>query len=229
MPQTAESPATSRPAYGNYILRTGQGITGELELLFGAHWYGALFAGKKPILDLGPGRCWFTKQNKEDIIAVDNAPDLVDHYRLEGINIHLGDAYHIPFPEKSFQGLFCCWLLEHLEDPGRALAEMHRVLRPGGYACVIVPTPRDMAAFYDDYTHIRPYTRASLTQLAEDTGFQKHRVQYLFWTRGIKYVLCVLGCCWASRYCRFSDSTMRRLGLVNRNNLMLEAWKDSGS
>ena len=229
MSQRAEPLALSRPAYGNYILRTGRGITGDLELIFGAHWYGTLFAGKKPILDLGPGRCWFTKQNREDIVAVDNAPDLVDHYRLEGIKIHPGDAYHIPFAEKSFQGVFCCWLLEHLEDPGRALAEMHRVLRPGGYACVIVPSPHDMAAFYDDYTHVRPYTPASLTQLAEDTGFQKHRVQYLLWTRGIKVVLRVLGRDWASRYCRFSDVVMRRFRLVNRNNLMLEAWKDSGT
>ncbi len=93
-------------SYGNYILRTGTETIRDLELVYGAHWYWTRFAGKKPILDLGPGRCWFTKQNVEDIVAVDNAPDLVEYYRNEAINSHLGDAYHIPFADSSFEGVF---------------------------------------------------------------------------------------------------------------------------
>ena len=214
-------------SYGNYILRTGTETIRDLELVYGAHWYWTRFAGKKPILDLGPGRCWFTKQNVEDIVAVDNAPDLVEYYRNEGINSHLGDAYHIPFADSSFEGVFCCWLFEHLAEPGRALAELRRVLKPDGYACVIVPSPNDMAAFYDDYTHVRPYTHASLTQLAEDTGFQKHRVECLPFTRGVKVVLRLAGSRAAGRYLRFSETVLRRFGLANRNHLMLEAWTKS--
>src|SRR5580692_9923318 len=99
--------ATTNESYGSYILRTGGGIVGELELLLGAQWYRTRFAGKAPILDLGPGRCWFTKQNVDDIVAVDNAPELVGHYGQEGINIRLGDAYRIPYPDEYFEGVFC--------------------------------------------------------------------------------------------------------------------------
>lgn len=225
MSQSAEPLAAPRPTYGSYILRTGTPVIRDLEMVYGALWYRTRFAGKKPILDLGPGRCWFTKQNVEDIMAVDNAPDLVEHYRQQGIKTHLGDAYHIPFSDAYFQGIFCCWLFEHLTEPDRALAELHRVLQPGGYACVIVPSPSDMFAFYDDYTHVRPYTPTSLTQLAEDTGFQKHRVEYLAFTRGVTYVLRLLGTAAAYQFCRFTDTAIRRMGLVNRNQLMLEAWK----
>ena len=225
MSQITKSSALDRPAYGSYILRTGLGAVGDLELVYGAHWYRTRFAGKKPILDLGPGRCWFTRQCPEDIIAVDNAPELVEHYRREGINICLGDAYSIPFPDQYFEGVFCCWLLEHLAQPDRSMAEVRRVLKSDGYACVIVPTPHDMVAFYDDYTHIRPFTPASLTQLAEDAGFAKHRVEYLPWSRGISYVLRVLGSNAASAYLRFCDTVARRFCLLNRKNVVLEAWK----
>src|ERR1700722_16984367 len=157
MSHRAESLPAPQPSYGNYVLRTGKGIIKDMEQAYGEFWYQTRFAGKKPILDLGPGRCRFTKQNVEDIVAVDNAADLVEHYCKQGINSHLGDAYRIPFADGYFQGVFCCWLFEHLGDPQRAMAELRRVLQPGGYACVIVPSPQDMVAFYDDYTHVRPY------------------------------------------------------------------------
>jgi SAM-dependent methyltransferase len=217
--------ARSHQSYGDYILRTGTDIVRQLELVYGAHWYSTRFAGKAPILDLGPGRCWFTKQNPNDIVAVDNAPELVEHYGQKGINIRLGDAYRIPYPEEYFEGVFCCWLLEHLSEPDRAISEIYRVLKPRGYACVIVPSPNNMTAFYDDYTHVRPYTPVSLKQLAEDCGFIKYRIECLPWVRGITHVLRLLGSRAAHNYMHRADRHLRKLRMVNRNNLMLEAWK----
>src|SRR5438128_7959 len=127
--------------YGEYILRTGCGVTGQHELVMGEYWYRTRFAGMKPILDVGPGRCWFTKQSPLDIIGIDNAPGIVEHFRTRGLDVRLGDAAQLPMPDGSVEGVFCCWLFEHLTQPERAAREFHRVLRTGGYACVIVPTP----------------------------------------------------------------------------------------
>lgn len=212
-------------SYGRYILRTGTEAVRELESIYGAHWYETRFKGKTPILDLGPGRCWFTKQNVSDIVAVDNALDIVEYYRREGIDIRLGDAYQIPFPNEHFEGIFCCWLLEHLAEPWRAISEMHRVLKCNGYGCVIVPSPSNMSAFYDDYTHVRPYTPGSLKQLAEDCGFDRYRIDYLPWIRGINYMLRFLGSGTPRRYMDFADTYLRRVGLTNKGNIMLEIWK----
>ena len=211
--------------YGDYILRTGTGSAGELELLYGAHWFQTRFRGKRPILDLGPGRCWFTKQDIGDIIAVDNAPELVEYYSRQGIAIRLGSADAIPFPSDYFEAVFCCWLLEHLWEPARAMEEIRRVLKPGGYACIIVPSASDMAAFYDDYTHVRPFTPASLRQLAEDARFSAPRIEYLPWCRGLNRILRWLGKPAAARYLNFGDRILRRIHLLNRKHLMLEAWK----
>lgn len=211
--------------YGAYILRTGTDTIRQLELVYGAHWYHTRFAGKAPILDLGPGRCWFTKQNVDEIVAVDKAPEVVEQFRQQGINIKLGDAYQIPYPEEYFEGVFCCWLLEHLSEPNRAISELYRILKPGGYACVIVPSPNDMTAFYDDYTHVRPYTPVSLKQLVEGSGFKRYRVECLPWVRGITYLIRFRGSIAAEKYMRGADVWLRKLRLVNRDHLMLEAWR----
>jgi len=42
-------------------------------------------------------------------------------------------ATDIPFRENSFDGLWSIWVLEHITNPERALLEMRRVVKPGGY------------------------------------------------------------------------------------------------
>lgn len=44
----------------------------------------------------------------------------------------VGDAYHLPLPDNSADGVMCQVIMMHLEDPGEALAEMVRVAKPGG-------------------------------------------------------------------------------------------------
>jgi SAM-dependent methyltransferase len=64
------------------------------------------------------------------------------------------DAADLPFPSSSFDGVHARLVLRHLPDPARALAEVRRVLRPGGRvvladsddgALVIHPWPEDIA------------------------------------------------------------------------------------
>lgn len=45
-------------------------------------------------------------------------------------------AEELPFQSESFDCVVCSQMLEHAEDPARVLAELHRVLRPGGVAFV---------------------------------------------------------------------------------------------
>jgi hypothetical protein len=81
-----------------------------------------------------------------------------------------------------------------------------------------------MEAFYDDYTHIRPFTRTSLGQLAIAADFAKHQTEFLPWTKGIRQIIAYRGETVAMGYLMFCDVHLRALGLVNKNQLMLRAW-----
>ncbi len=58
---------------------------------------------------------------------------------IEGHAHLVGDALSIPLTDNSVDLVFCASLIEHVSDPGRLLAEIRRVLRPGGYAYVSFP------------------------------------------------------------------------------------------
>ena len=55
-----------------------------------------------------------------------------------GVMVHL-DITKIPCAEGSFDSILCSHVIEHVPDDRRALAELYRVLRPGGWAIIMVP------------------------------------------------------------------------------------------
>lgn len=64
-------------------------------------------------------------------------------------------------------------VLEHLNDPELFLSEIYRCLKPGGI--IVLSTPNfqyDWRNFYNDPTHVRPYTPASVKALLRLAGYQ---------------------------------------------------------
>jgi len=57
------------------------------------------------------------------------------HAQQSGLNINYvgGVGEKLPFPGMSFDVVFCCDVLEHVKDLGQVVAEISRVLKPGGY------------------------------------------------------------------------------------------------
>jgi SAM-dependent methyltransferase len=73
----------------------------------------------------------------------------VDRERA-GPNVTLvGDVIALPLEAGSFDAVLCIHVLEHVEDDRRALAELYRVVRPGGWALVSVPIRLDQDTYED--------------------------------------------------------------------------------
>ncbi len=78
------------------------------------------------------------------VFSVDISPESLSQARRRvtaaghrNVSFHQGDIFHLPFRDATFDHVFVCFVLEHLPDPGRALAAVGRVLRPGGSLTVI--------------------------------------------------------------------------------------------
>ena len=130
-------------------------------------WFPFVFAqaGVKSgdsVLDIGCGPGWFWAASNE--VAPDGLSvtlcDLSDGMvreateRVEGlardwrVAASVADVTALPFADASFDAIFCLHMLYHVTDQERAIAELHRVLKPGGRLVVTTNGRGDMLALY---------------------------------------------------------------------------------
>ncbi|MEL6535169.1 MAG: methyltransferase domain-containing protein [Bacteroidota bacterium] len=69
------------------------------------------------------------------------------------------DVHEIPFEDGSFDVVFCNHVMEHVEDDIKAMSEIHRVLKPGGWALMQSPQDYDREVTYEDPTITEPKAR----------------------------------------------------------------------
>ncbi|WP_244194822.1 methyltransferase domain-containing protein [Amycolatopsis echigonensis] len=75
---------------------------------------------------------------------MDTEPGMVEEAgrRTSGtpqISVRLGDAQALPLADASVDRARADRMVQHVADPAAVFAELHRVLRPGGLACVAEP------------------------------------------------------------------------------------------
>jgi SAM-dependent methyltransferase len=75
----------------------------------------------------------------------------------------------VPLADETVDLILCSEVLEHIVDDGRALDELKRVLAPGGWLLISVPTPPAV----DDPAHVREgYTRDELSGMLAARGLE---------------------------------------------------------
>ena len=97
--------------------------------------------GLARVLDVGFGEGELARYLPDGAwVGLDNSQTMLDRAAAGGV---LGEATAIPFADESFHGVAILYVLYHLPDPRRALAEAHRVMRPGGLIAVAAPSRHD--------------------------------------------------------------------------------------
>ena len=107
-------------------------------------------------LDVGAGTGFSTvgiveRVDAKAVTMLDQSPDQLHRARakpeLAECSKLVGDAEALPFADNSFDRYVSCGSIEYWPDPARAIAEAHRVVRPGGTVLVVGPLPpRDRVA-----------------------------------------------------------------------------------
>jgi SAM-dependent methyltransferase len=85
----------------------------------------------------------------------------------------LADAASMPFAPGPFDVIFCSQVLEHTPEPDRIMAEIARVLCPGGTAIITVPHLAYLHGEPHDYFR---FTKYGLQVLGEKAGLSAERV-----------------------------------------------------
>jgi SAM-dependent methyltransferase len=62
---------------------------------------------------------------------------MVELARSRGVDARVGDAQDLPYADASFDCVLAAWVLFHVPDLDRALAEISRVLVPGGHVVAV--------------------------------------------------------------------------------------------
>jgi ubiquinone/menaquinone biosynthesis C-methylase UbiE len=112
----------------------------------------------------------------------DLTPETVEAIRgLVTTDVHLVTEDKLPFPDREFDVVVVADMIEHVEHEGAFVAELARVLKPGGRLVVNTPHARDTALRRlrlwlgqtdEKHGHLRPgYTRESLGALLR-SGFE---------------------------------------------------------
>lgn len=141
------------------------------------------------ILDIGCGSGYQLLTLKElyphlelygiDIVKTENLPEIINFSTVDL------EKDNLPFEQESFDFIMCRGVIEHVNNPSKIFAEAYRVLKKGGkfyvltenWTSIFIPSTsikltRQTTNFYDDYTHIRPYTTKSLYRFFVSVGFK---------------------------------------------------------
>lgn len=102
------------------------------------------------------------------------------------------DICNLPFSDNSFDVILCNHVLEHIQDDTKAMQELYRVMKPGGWGIFQIPLDlkrektfednsiidkNERAKIFGQYDHVRIYGRDYFDKLRR-IGFQVNEVDY---------------------------------------------------
>lgn len=121
------------------------------------------------------------------VAGFDVSPAMVDLARQrlgDDADLRVADlGAPLPYPDGAFDLVVASLSLHYVEDWASALAELHRVLRPGGRLVVAIIHPTVYAVVYPEADYF------ALTRYSEDYDFGEGKVWMTYWHRPLQDVV----------------------------------------
>ena len=144
------------------------------------------FSANSKILHFAPEQCFlkrFKTLKNLDYTTTDLLSPIADVK---------ADICNLPFKDNTFDVILCNHVLEHIPDDTKAMEELYRVMKQGGYGIFQIPQDLDRATTFEDnsitdkkerakifgqYDHVRVYGRDYFDKLSQ-IGFKVDAVDY---------------------------------------------------
>jgi len=99
----------------------------------------------------GPGELAERMQKElgAQVSFIDSSSRMVELARERGVDAQVGDVQDLPFENGMFDTVVAAWMLYHVPDLDRGLAELARVLRPGGALIAVTNSILHLSEFRD--------------------------------------------------------------------------------
>ena len=136
------------------------------------------------------------------VLGVDLSAENITICREHGLPVIHSSIYGLSLENSSFDCCIFLEVIEHLDEPERAIAEIHRLLRSGGRVIILFPndllfmiarllTFKFKEAFYDP-GHVRQWTPKGLAKLLIDSGFKivaQESLPFVFWPTSLHHLV----------------------------------------
>ena len=184
------------------------------------------------------------------VVGIDADPGIVDRARSDAagtgaanLSFDVGDVYHLAYGNASFDVVHAHQVLQHLDEPVAALAEMRRVCRPGGVvacrdadygAMFWYPASGELTGWRDLYREVarsaggEPDAGRHLPAWAHAAGFAEVEVSASMWCFATAEERRWWGGLWADRLTqsRFADqATSASLATVDDVERLAAGWR----
>ncbi len=144
------------------------------------------FSDELKVLHFAPEQCFlkrFRNLNNLDYTTTDLLSPIADVK---------ADICNLPFGDNQFDVILCNHVLEHIPDDTRAMQELYRVMKPGGWGIFQIPQDlnrettfeddsitdkKERAKIFGQYDHVRVYGRDYFEKL-RSIGFKVEEVDY---------------------------------------------------